>query len=72
MLDIQGFILGNSALLMHQTGEEKETITGTTALGFFITQSSSMGKEQAQWLSPASSHLLLEKQPGSSGNTSKP
>lgn len=33
MLKIQWFILGNSALLMHQTGEEEETITGTTALG---------------------------------------
>ena len=31
-LKIQRFILGDSALLMHQTGEE-ETITGTTALG---------------------------------------
>lgn len=33
MLKIQWFILGNSALLLHQTGEEEETITGTTALG---------------------------------------
>lgn len=33
MLKIQWFILGSSALLTHQTGEEEETVTGTTALG---------------------------------------
>lgn len=71
MLKIQWFTLGNSALLLHQTVEEEETITGTTALGLLQHTKLCRGQRASTKSKPSLFTVTIKEKPASLGKTSK-